>query len=324
MTASIWFLLTGAVLLFMAITAARLERMPLSTAFVYLAIGMVLGPTVANQFHFNPLEHSGVLEVFTEIAVLISLFGAGLKLAAPVGHRIWWTPFRLATVSMVVTVGLVTLAGMWLLDLPLGAAVLLGAILAPTDPVLATEIQVRGTHDDDRVRFALTGEAGLNDGTAFPMVMLGLGLLGLHELGEHFAHWWLLDVAWATACGLGVGGALGAATAWLMHRLALRGMHTAFTENFAGLGLIALSYGLSLLLYGYGFLAVFAAAFMLHRTEARLGPLDTLDPLDPLGEEAKQAPTHDAHRSAPRSEFAQLFSATLPLLARAMAMPKAD
>lgn len=263
----------GAVLLFMALTAAGIKRLPLSTAIVYLSTGMLLGPTFADQFHFNPLEHSALLEVVTEVAILISLFGAGLKLAAPVGHRIWWSPFRLATLSMLATVGLIALVAVLLLDLPIGAAVLLGAILAPTDPVLATDIQIKGPGDDSRLRFALTGEAGLNDGTAFPMVMLGLGLLGLHDLGDHFVRWWLIDVLWACASGVAVGGALGAGTAWVNHRLAALGHHSKFTEDFLGLGLIALSYGLSLLLLGYGFLAVFSAGLMMHRTEVRLRTL---------------------------------------------------
>lgn len=277
-----WFLIIGAVLLFMAVTAAGIKRLPLSTAFVYLCVGVLLGPSFANQFHFNPLEHSALLEIITELAVIISLFAAGLKLAAPMGARIWWVPFRLATVSMVATVGLTAVAGVMLLDLPLGAAVLLGAILAPTDPVLATDVQTRSTADDDRLRFALTGEAGLNDGTAFPMVMLGLGLLGLHDVGEHFSRWWLIDVLWASFCGLGVGGALGAGTAWVTRRLAASGIYSDFTEDFLGLGLISLSYGLSILLLGYGFLAVFAAGFMFHRAEMRYGtfPDDRKEPVD--------------------------------------------
>lgn len=277
-----WFLIIGAVLLFMAVTAAGIKRLPLSTAIVYLGVGVLLGPSFANQFHFNPLEHSALLEVITELAVIISLFAAGLKLAAPMGARIWWVPFRLATVSMVATVGLTAVAGVTLLDLPLGAAVLLGAILAPTDPVLATDVQTRSPADDDRLRFALTGEAGLNDGTAFPMVMLGLGLLGLHDVGEHFSRWWLVDVLWASVCGLGVGGALGAGTAWVARRLAARGIYSDFTEDFLGLGLISLSYGLSILLLGYGFLAVFAAGFMFHRAEMRYGtfPDDRKEPVD--------------------------------------------
>ena len=271
MSNATWFLIVGAVLLFMALTAARIKRLPLSTAIVYLGVGVVLGPSFADQFHFNPLEQSALLEIITEVAVVISLFAAGLKLAAPMGARIWWIPFRLATVSMVATVGLTALAGVMLLDLPLGAAVLLGAILAPTDPVLATDVQIRGTGDDDRLRFALTGEAGLNDGTAFPMVMLGLGLLGLHDVGHDFSRWLLIDVLWACFAGLGVGAAVGAGTAWVTRRLAARGIYSEFTEDFLGLGLISLSYGLSLLLLGYGFLAVFAAAFVFHRSEMRFG-----------------------------------------------------
>lgn len=271
MSNATWFLIIGAVLLFMALTAARIKRLPLSTAIVYLCVGVLLGPSFADQFHFNPLEHSALLEVITEIAVIISLFAAGLKLAAPMGERIWWMPFRLATVSMVATVGLTALVGVALLDLPLGAAVLLGAVLAPTDPVLATDVQIRGPGDDDRLRFALTGEAGLNDGTAFPMVMLGLGLLGLHEVGDGFSRWWLVDVLWASFSGLGLGAGLGAGTALLTRRLAARGIYSEFTEDFLGLGLIAVSYGLALLLHGYGFLAVFAAAFAFHRAEMRFG-----------------------------------------------------
>ena len=302
MSNATWFLIIGAVLLFMALTAARIKRLPLSTAIVYLCVGAVLGPSFANQFHFNPLEHSALLEVITEVAVIISLFAAGLKLAAPVGARIWWVPFRLATVSMVTTVGLTALVGVTLLDLPLGAAVLLGAILAPTDPVLATDVQVRGPHDDDRLRFALTGEAGLNDGTAFPMVMLGLGMLGLHDVGENFGRWWLIDLLWACFCGLGVGGALGAGTAWLTRRLAARGIYSEFTEDFLGLGLIALSYGLSLLLLGYGFLAVFAAGFMLHRSEMRFGM---------FSEDREELVRENRHDASSRGDESHMAKVTL-------------
>jgi len=112
------------------------------------------------------------------VALLISLFTAGMKLALPLKDKRWRIPVQLATVSMVRTVAAIAAAGVWLLNLPLGATVLLGAILAPTDPVLASNVQVANPGDRDRLRFGLTGEGGLNDGTAFPLVMLGLGLLG--------------------------------------------------------------------------------------------------------------------------------------------------
>jgi NhaP-type Na+/H+ or K+/H+ antiporter len=123
--------------------------------------------------------------------LLISLFSVGMKLGLPFSSHHWRLPLRLAFISMALTVGLITLVGFYLLALPLGAAVLLGGILAPTDPVLASDVQVDEPDDRDRLRFSLTGEGGLNDGAAFPFVLLGLGLLGMHELG---------DGGWPVAC----------------------------------------------------------------------------------------------------------------------------
>src|SRR4030067_1395 len=119
------------------------------------------------------------------------------------------TPILLASVSMAVSVALVPAFAYFLLGLPLGAGVLLGAILAPTDPVLATDVQTRHPGDRDPLRFTLTCEAGMNDGSAFPFVMLGMGLLGLHELGEFGLRWALGDVLWATGAGVVFGVAAG-------------------------------------------------------------------------------------------------------------------
>lgn len=283
-----WFIFVGAVLIVMAAGAARLRALPLTSTIVYLGAGVAMGPMLLGVFHVNPLEQSALLEILTEIAVLISLFVAGLKLAAPLGDRAWWIPFRLASVSMLITVGLVALAAQSLLGLSVGAAVLLGAVLAPTDPVLASDVQVRHPRDGHPVRFALTGEAGLNDGTAFPMVMLGLGLMGLHPLGENLSRWLLVDVLWACAGGLGVGGGLAALCAWIVHQLHKRDIHSKHLEDFLGLGLMALAYGTALALKTYGFLAVFAAGFMLHRTETYLGA--TLKAADEQSEEPLTEP----------------------------------
>ena len=82
-----------------------------------------------------------------------------------------------------------------------GAALLLGAILAPTDPVLASGVHTVGGADPDRIRLSLTAEGGLNDGVAFPFVVLARGLLGLHDLGEGMWHWWSVDLLWTSAAG---------------------------------------------------------------------------------------------------------------------------
>ena len=102
-----WFLLVGGLLLFMGLTSALLKRLPITSAIVYLAVGLLVGPTVLNLFHFNPLQQSALLQVLTEAAVLISLFSAGVKMPVPVSLLRWRTPMLLATLSMSISVGLV-------------------------------------------------------------------------------------------------------------------------------------------------------------------------------------------------------------------------
>ena len=190
-----------------------------------------------------------------------------MKLELPLKDRRWRIPVQLATVSMLLTVGAVTAVGVWLLNLPLGAAILLGAILAPTDPVLASDVQMADPSDRDRLRFGLTGEGGLNDGTAFPFVMLGLGLLGLHELGDAQWRWWTIDVLWAVAGGLALGYAMGTGVGRAIIYLRTQRREALGSDEFIALGLIALTYGLALLTLTYGFLAVFAAGMALRRID---------------------------------------------------------
>jgi NhaP-type Na+/H+ or K+/H+ antiporter len=269
MHGALWFVVVGLLFVVMALAGSVLKRLPLSTAMLYLAAGAALGPYGAGLLNVDVYEQSGIWERVTEVAVLVSLFAAGLKLRIPFSDGRWILPVRLATLTMLVTVGLVALAGVALLGLSWGAAILLGAILAPTDPVLASDVQVTDPTDSDRLRFGLTGEAGLNDGAAFPFVMLGLGLLGVHELGEGGWRWIAIDLLWAVAAGLGAGIVLGTLVGRLV--LYLRSTHREAVglDDFLALGLIALAYGAALLLKGYGFLAVFAAGLALRRIELR-------------------------------------------------------
>ncbi len=270
MTNNQWFLLIGGLLLVMGLTASLLKRGPVTSAIIYLAVGLVLGPTVFNLFHFNPLKESALLEVLTEVAVLISLFSAGVKMPVPFSLPRWRAPILLATVSMAITVALVAAFAHWVLGLPLGASVLLGAILAPTDPVLATDVQIRHPGDRDRLRFKLTCEAGLNDGSAFPFVVLGLGLLGLHDLGDMGLRWLWKDVLWATLAGVAIGVLAGIALARVVDVLRRGPQQHGVMDDFLGLGLIGVVYGLSVAVGAWGFLAVFFAAVALRQTEMRL------------------------------------------------------
>lgn len=266
MTFAIWLALGGALLVLMALGGSLLSRMPVSTSMIYLLAGLGVGPLGLALASPDPVEHAVLVEHATEIIVLISLFTAGLKLGVHLRDKRWFTPLRLALLSMLATVVLIALAGYFLLGLPLGAAVLLGGILAPTDPVLATDVQVDDPADRDQLRFALTGEGGLNDGTAFPAVMLGLGLLGVHELGTLGWRWLVVDVLWACGVGVAIGAALGIGLGRFVLYLRRHHHEAVGSENFLALGLIGLAYGCAVLAGAYGFLAVFAAGLALRHT----------------------------------------------------------
>ena len=283
------FIVVGVLLIVMTMTSSFIARLPLSAAMLYLAVGVGIGPAGLGLLVLDPLRDAGLLERLTEIAVLISLFTAGLKLELPLSDRRWRIPVQLASVSMVLTMAAITALGVWVMGLSLGAAVLLGAILAPTDPVLASDVQVADPGDRDRLRFGLTGEGGLNDGAAFPFVMLGLGLLSLHDLGAGGWRWWAVDVVWAVVGGLGLGYLLGALVGRAILYLRTHYREALGSDEFIALGLIALAYGLALLCHTYGFLAVFAAGLALRQID---GSSPTPASTTAAGQTTDAAPAH--------------------------------
>lgn len=319
MTNAAWFLLVGGLLLTMGLIAPVVKRLPVTSAMIYLAVGVLVGPMCLGLFHFNPLKQAAVLEVLTEIAVLISLFAAGVKMPVPVTFARWRAPVLLAFIGMSVTVGLVAGFAYMLLGLPLGAALLLGGIIAPTDPVLATDVQIRHPGERDRLRFTLTCEAGMNDGSAFPFVMLGLGMLGLHELGDFGLRWVMVDVVWATLAGIGIGVAAGSGLAYLVVRLRSYRTDTGMLDDFLGLGLIAAVYGVSVMFSAWGFLAVFFAAVALRQTELKLaGGVPEhhaqLETEMPGAEPASVSPAHVSEASLVFKEHLERLSELLLIL----------
>ena len=273
-TFTIWYLIAGVLFITMALSGSILKRLPLTTSILYLLIGLALGSFGLGFISLDLIEDAALIERITEVAVIVSLFTAGLKLRIDWSDTRWLVPLRLAVISMAITIGLIAVAGVVGLGLSLGAAILLGAILAPTDPVLASEVAVDSPTDEDQLRLGLTGEAGLNDGTAFPFVMLGLGLLGLHDLGSFGWRWFAVDLIWASVGGITVGVLLGTLVGYLVVYLRRERSAAVGLDEFLTLGLIALAYGGALLLHTYGFLAVFAAGLALRRVERRLTPGD--------------------------------------------------
>ena len=265
---STWCLICGALLIAVGMSDTWRQNLPFSTSAIYLVAGWLLGPQMSGLLLLRLDADARLLERLSEAAVLISLFAVGLRLNVGMTHRLWRAPVLLATLGMGLTIGAMWLFGL-ALGLGAGMALLLAAVLAPTDPVLASDVQLEHPQDRDSLRFSLTAEGGLNDGAAFPFVMLALGLLGLHELGTLHWRWWAVDVVWATAGGLAVGWSLGIAFSRGVLFLRREKEQALGMESFFTLGLIALSYGLALKLHAYGFLAVFASGLAMQQVERR-------------------------------------------------------
>ncbi len=308
MSFAIWAVIIGALLTTMALSSTVLKRLPLSTAMLYLAAGSMLGPAGWALMSPDPIKYSVVLEKMAEVALLVSLFAAGLKLGVPLRDKRWYLPLRLAFISMTFTVAMISMVLMFGFGISLGAAILLAGILAPTDPVLASDVQVENGNDRDRLRFSLTGEGALNDGAALPFVMLGLGLLGLHDLGEGGWRWLVVDVTWAILGGLLIGAVLGKAIGKLVVYLRSRHKESIGLDEFLLLGLIALSYGISVLCHADGFLAVFAAGLALQHVKEQEPGNNSAEPIAlPVGVESQEA--HEALATDPEHASAYMMQA---------------
>jgi NhaP-type Na+/H+ or K+/H+ antiporter len=262
-----WFVLVGVLLIVIALLGRLLDRLPVSPAMIYLLVGVALGPAAFNLLELHPLRELQLLEFLSEAALLVALFTVGIKLRVPIGDRRWSLPLRLATLTMVVTIAGIALVAWLFLGFSLGLALILGAALAPTDPVLASEVQLRSPQDRDALRFGLTGEGGLNDGTAFPFVLLGLGLMGAGDANFGLLRWLTIDVIWSVSMGLAVGFAVGTVLAAGVRSMRKRFSNAVIFDEFLLLGVIALSYGVALALHTLGFLAVFAAGLALRRAD---------------------------------------------------------
>jgi NhaP-type Na+/H+ or K+/H+ antiporter len=258
----------GFVVLLTAWLPMVLKEIPLSLPMACIAIGAGLGlipgvPGIAP----HPMQSLAITERVTEVVVLVALMGAGLKLDRPLRWRSGYVTWRLLALAMPLTIAGVFVAGFLLLGVGAASALLLAAALAPTDPVLASDVQVGapGKGKEDEVRYALTSEAGLNDGLAFPFVHLAIALAALER--GWFAEWVLVDVVWKIGCGLAVGWVVGRILGWATFRLPNRSQLSRTGDGLVAIGITAIAYGAAEMLHGYGFLAVFVAALSFRSVE---------------------------------------------------------
>jgi sodium/hydrogen antiporter len=271
------FALIGLGMFCAAILPRLLASRALSLPIVFLVIGIVVQLLPLGLGDPDPRVHPNIAKHLAEIVVIISLMGAGLRLDRPFGRIRWSSTWRLLAVTMPLSIVATAALGWWALGLGPAAAVLLGSVLAPTDPVLASDVQVGEPSSDeeseDEVRFALTSEAGLNDGLAFPFTYaaIAMAMKGASP-GNWVGHWLLVDVGYRIAAGLAVGWAIG----WLLGRLLFRSPSERFrlaehAEGFVAIAATFLAYGAGELVHGYGFLSVFVCACMIRAAERSHG-----------------------------------------------------
>jgi len=259
----------GAALLGAAVVPLLLAGRPLSFPIVYIALGAVLFAVAPGVRSPDPVADGQLTERLSELAVVVSLMGAGLKLDRRVGWRSWRITWRLLAIAMPITIAAAAVLGWWVVGFAPATALLLGAALAPTDPVLASDVQVGppGDDEEDDVRFALTSEAGLNDGLAFPFTYAAIAAATAGSVGEWAGGWFLDDVVLRLAVGLALGYGAGRALGWVVFRIPSEAKLAESTEGFVALAGTLLTYGVTELAHGYGFVAVFVAACVLRDHE---------------------------------------------------------
>jgi sodium/hydrogen antiporter len=281
-------LVIGTLLLMVTLGSGWISRLPLSFAIIYLVVGIVLGPYGFGliQLRRDNAFNAELLQRLTEFVVIVSVFGCGLKIVRPLRWKDWNITTRLIGLLMPISIFALAVVGKLFLGMEWGEAILLGAILAPTDPVLASEVQLTDTNDQDELRFGLTSEGGLNDALAFPFVYFGIYALKDNNWNNWLRDWILVDLIWAIAAGIVMGIVVAKAVVWIDKKIQKHRPADELMEDFVALSTILLTYSLTEIVNGYGFLAVFVAGLIIQRSyknpEKPLAQLEFIERIEKL------------------------------------------
>ncbi len=263
-------LIIGAAALAMAWMPLISKKIKISYSLLYILFGAVVYIFGDSLPLPDPIRKQTYTVHLTELVVIISLMGSGLKIDRPFSFKNWNLPLRLVSITMLLSIGAITGLAWYFLGFDLPSALLLGAVLAPTDPVLAADVQVAGPHENKRddVRFALTAEAGMNDGLAFPFTWLAIILAQIALNGEGSVIDWLLtDLLYKIAMGALAGFGLGRLLAYLLFRKTKQKSLMEMENGFIALSATLFIYAFTEMIHGYGFLAVFVGAVTLRNYE---------------------------------------------------------
>lgn len=271
---NLFLLICGVVFFFGALFPVLFKRLPISLPMLQVTLGIIVGYVWINLSFLDPLDNGIVIEKLTELVVLVSLVGAGIKIDTPLAWHLWRPTMRLLLITMPIGIFAMAFLGYYAFGLSMGAAFLLGAVLAPTDPVLASSIQVGppNTGGEDTPRFTLTSEAGLNDGLAFPFVYLAIKMAEAYSDGQRFDgemlwSWFTHDVLWKIGAGVVVGVVVGKVLAKIV--FSEHACKATISQGYLVVALTLLAYGMAEYVHSYGFIAVFIAAFAFRRSESK-------------------------------------------------------
>ncbi|WP_111671196.1 cation:proton antiporter [Algoriphagus litoralis] len=259
-----------------------LSTFPISMPMVVLALGLFTSFFSLNLDPGFMYSQTKLMEHVTELAVIIALMEAGLKIDRLFDWKSWRIPWRLLGVTMPLTILFVWIAGWWAGGLVSSTALLLGSVIAPSDPVLASDIQVGGPNqgakdeetgkeeseakkEEDEVRFSLTSEAGLNDGLAFPFTYLAIFIAASGFSQELVWSWLGTHVIFKIGVGIAIGYLGGRVAGRYFLNTSAYSHQSKAISGLASLALTLIIYGLTELVAGYGFIAVFVGALTLRQ-----------------------------------------------------------
>jgi NhaP-type Na+/H+ or K+/H+ antiporter len=265
------YLVAGLVVLGVVWLPLILNQTPLTLPIFAVGAGWLLFGLTGRSDMIS--DNIPTIEILTEIVLIVSVMGAALKIDRNLTLAGWGSTWRLLGIVMPGVIFGIALLAVWLLEVPLGVGILIGAVLAPTDPVLASTVGLGppGRGEEGEVRFSLTSEAGLNDGLAFPFVVLGTAMLaGQTGDGSAFLHWALVEVLWKVLAGVVIGGAIGYFLVQLNAKIPSRFRLSTSGEGLAIIGVMFLVYGCAEFASANGFVAVFSSGVAIRSISHKL------------------------------------------------------